>query len=280
MRRVLYDVIVAVFFCALVGVPSTIIGTAGSRLGCFDSAPWWQWAAVPALVLLFLPLMLATGAGIRLCLPRVRAGRYAFPSHQHALVWLLHFGLQRLMYLPVWRHLIFAFSSLRWGLLRALGARVAFDVDMSSDVLVGDPSLVEVGAGTMIGAGCALSGHVIEQGSLVLAPIRIGRGVEVGGGTVVGPGVEIGDQAVVGPDCQLGTGASVGASAFLGAACHLAPGVRIGAHAVLGHRVDIGPDVVVGARAVVASGTQMPRGTVVPEGARVPADPRDADVDA
>ncbi len=278
MRRALYDLIVAALFWALVGIPATLVGVLAGRLGWLAPAPWWRWTVLPLLAMGFLALLLLTGAAIRMMLPRLKPGRYAFPSHPQSVVWLLHFSLQRLMYLPVWRHFLFGFSSFRWALLHALGARVAFDMDTSSDVLIGDPSLVEVGAGTMLGAGCALSGHLIEHGTLILAPIRIGRGVQVGGTVVIGPGVTIADQAIIGPDCQLGTGAEVGASAFLGAACHLAPGVRIGARAVLGHRVDIGPDVPVGDGAVVASGTRLPRGTVVADGAHFPLNPRDTEL--
>ena len=51
----------------------------------------------------------------------------------------------------------------------------------------------------VIGAGVHLSGHTVERGVVVLAPVRIGAGSTVG----VNAHVEIG--AVIGERCQIGS---------------------------------------------------------------------------
>ncbi len=275
MGRALLDAIVAVFFCTLVGVPLAAVGWVAERAAWLPGVPWWRWALLPPLALLFLAGLLATTAILRLCLPRLEAGRYPFPMHRRAVAWLLHFSLQRIVYLPSWRHLLFAFSTFRWALLRALGARVAFDLDTSSDVLILDAPLMTLEAGAMVGAGSTLSGHVIEQGVLVLGAVRLGRGAYVGSSVLIGPGTTIGEHATVGADCRLPGDNTIGAFTYLGAACYISPGVSIGANAILGHQVAVGPGVTIGDHAVVATGARIPRNTIVASGTHYPPDARD-----
>jgi acetyltransferase-like isoleucine patch superfamily enzyme len=275
--RLALDAVVAALFFVLVGLPAAAVGRLVERLGWLPGMPWWRWACLPPLALVFLIGLLATAGAIRLLLPRLMAGRYPFPSHPHAVVWLLHFSLQRLMYLPVWRHFLFAFSTLRWALLSALGAKAAFNMDTSSDVLILDLPLMDLGAGSMIGAGCTISGHVVEQGTLVLGAVRIGPGAQVGNNVLIGPGTTIGEHATIGPECRLPADNTIGPFAYLGAACYVSPGVSIGANAVLGHQVAIGPGVTIGDHAVVATGTRIPKGTIVASGMHYPPDARDGD---
>jgi acetyltransferase-like isoleucine patch superfamily enzyme len=275
MARALLDGIVAVLFCVLVGVPAAAVGWLGAQAGWLPASSWWRFALIPPLVLAFIVGLLLTAVMVRLVLPRLTPGRYPFPRHPQAVVWLLHFSLQRLMYLPVWRHFMFAFSTFRWALLTALGARAAFNMDASSDVLILDPPLMDLGEETMIGAGCTLTGHLIEQGTLVLAGVRLGRGAQVGNNVLIGPGATIGEHAIVGPDCRIAAGSTIGPFAYLGAACHLSPGVRVGANAVLGHQVNVGPGVTIGEGAVVETGTRVPRDLAIADGVHYRPDPRD-----
>lgn len=278
MSRVLLDGIVAVLFCVLVGVPAAAVGWLAAQAGLVPDLPWWRWALIPPIALVFLVGLLLTATVLRLLLPRLKPGRYPFPTHPQALVWLLHFSLQRLMYLPVWRHFLFAFSTLRWALLQALGARAAFNMDASSDVLMLDLPLMELGPETMIGAGSTLSGHLIEQGMLFLGGVRLGRGVQVGNNVVIGPGATIGEHAVIGPECRIAAEITIGSFAYLGAACYVSSGVHVGANAVLGHQVNVGPGVTIGDGAVIETGTRIPRGTAIGDGVHYPPDSRDGDV--
>ncbi|HEY9228941.1 MAG TPA: hypothetical protein VIP11_19980, partial [Gemmatimonadaceae bacterium] len=58
--------------------------------------------------------------------------------------------------------------------------------------------LLELGDGSVIGSDAHLAGHIVERGVLRTAPVRIGRGVTVGIGTVIEIGVEIGDHSHIG----------------------------------------------------------------------------------
>ena len=75
--------------------------------------------------------------------------------------------------------------------LRRNGARIGKHVWVNS-LQVGDDCLLEIGDEVVIGAGVHLSGHTVERGRLLLAPIRLGAGTTVGVGAHVGIGVETG----------------------------------------------------------------------------------------
>jgi hypothetical protein len=79
--------------------------------------------------------------------------------------------------------------------LRLWGSRVGSLVYWSPGVVVLDRGLVEVGDRVVFGAGVRISGHALliadGRGSLVVAPVRIGRSALVGAHSVLTPGVEI-----------------------------------------------------------------------------------------
>jgi acetyltransferase-like isoleucine patch superfamily enzyme len=74
---------------------------------------------------------------------------------------------------------------------RLNGARIGHRVYINSLVVV-DDNLLEFGDGVVVGAGAHLSGHTVEGGVVKTAPVRLGRNVTIGVGSVIGIGVEIG----------------------------------------------------------------------------------------
>jgi hypothetical protein len=105
------------------------------------------WALIPFFALAFLLAMIAMALLVRLALPRLEPGTHAFPGSRAAKAWLAHLALARIVALPLWSNLVMAFASLRFLALRARGARVAFDIEASLDVYLGDAPLLEVGSG-------------------------------------------------------------------------------------------------------------------------------------
>jgi acetyltransferase-like isoleucine patch superfamily enzyme len=81
--------------------------------------------------------------------------------------------------------------------LRLNGARLGRGVYVNS-LAVSDHNLLEFGDYVVIGDGVHLSGHTVERGVVKTAPVRLGRNVTIGLGSVVGIGVE------AGPGCQVG----------------------------------------------------------------------------
>jgi acetyltransferase-like isoleucine patch superfamily enzyme len=81
--------------------------------------------------------------------------------------------------------------------LRLAGARIGRRVYVNS-LAVTDYNLLEFGDDVVIGDGAHLSGHTVEGGVVKTAPLRLGRNVTIGLGSVLEIGVEVGD------GCQLG----------------------------------------------------------------------------
>src|SRR3989304_1154623 len=63
---------------------------------------------------------------------------------------------------------------------------------------VTDHNLLDFGDDVVVGGDAHLSGHTVEGGVLKTAPVRLGRGVTGGVGSVVGIGVVAGDRCRIG----------------------------------------------------------------------------------
>ncbi len=212
-------------------------------------------AVVPSAVVALLALILEVGVLTLLC-PRLVPGRYPMLKGRVFFAWLFRSMLRRLLMAPGVKWAIFTSNVLRFLALRAMGARVAFASNMSSDVDLLDPGLLEVGRGATIGARCFASGHYVDRGLLVLAAVRIGEGSLLAADVMVGPGVTVGRKAIAKPCARLGPECSVGDEAQIGGSAVLDLGVKIGA------RADIGQFVYVRAGAHVPDGMKLEPGTV------------------
>jgi len=76
--------------------------------------------------------------------------------------------------------------------LRLAGARLGRRVYVNS-LAVSDYNLLEFGDDVVIGADVHIAGHTVERGVVKTAPVRLGRNVLVGIGSVVDIGIEAGD---------------------------------------------------------------------------------------
>lgn len=266
-RWLAFDAAYLAMATVVVGLPLMLTALLVAHL----PGPYWlKWALAPIEAVLFLFGMAGTTWLVRMMLPRLEPGTYAYPNHPQCFAWLLHFALRRISALQLWAPFIFSFASLRFVMLRALGAKVAFDMQTSVDARVIDCPLVEVGEGSMLAAETLVVGHFLENDQLMLDRVRIARGVQVMGGATLAPGVTLGENAVVGPGSKLLPKVQVGEDAYVGMACMLYNGVRVGANAVIGHQVTCEADVVVGEGAVVQSGVRVPKGTVIEDGGHYP----------
>jgi acetyltransferase-like isoleucine patch superfamily enzyme len=81
--------------------------------------------------------------------------------------------------------------------LRLNGAHMGRRVYVNT-LAISDHNLLEFGDDVVIGGDVHISGHSVEAGMLKTAPVRLGRGVTIGLGSVVNIGVD------AGADCQVG----------------------------------------------------------------------------
>jgi acetyltransferase-like isoleucine patch superfamily enzyme len=192
----------------------------------------WPFAVVPAVAVGLLALIAQVGV-VSALLPRLRPGRYPLMKGKVFFGWLFRSLLRRVLFVPGVKWVVMSSNVLRFLALRAMGARVAFTANMSADVDLLDPALLEVGPGATIGARSFLSGHWVEGGKLVLGEIRIGARSLVAAEVMIAPGVVVGERAVVkaraslGPEVQVGERADIGATALLVARVVIEPGARV-----------------------------------------------------
>lgn len=171
--------------------------------GWFRAVPGWR-AAQPGaeFFLLTLPLSVATAGAVLLALALatkwfvlgpIREGRHALWSCW-CCRWDVLFEVWAAWAVPV----ISAFEGtpfVAWW-LRAMGCRVGRGVVFGSSFLqVVDPDMLEIGDGATV--SCHLQSHSFEDRVLKLAPVRIGRGADVGRGAVLLYGADIGERAEV-----------------------------------------------------------------------------------
>jgi len=154
-------------------------------------------AFVPAYLLFAAGLMVYSAAATKILGWRTRPG---LATRLTDLDWpLLDWG----RYL-VTTHVVrlFAGATFRstpvWVLyMRLNGARIGRGVWVNSLSLM-DHNLLEIGDGSVVGSDVHMAGHIVEGGVLKTAPVRVGRHVTIGIGTVVEIGAEIGDGTQIG----------------------------------------------------------------------------------
>lgn len=154
-------------------------------------------ASVPAYLLFATGLMVYSAGATRLLGWRTRSG---LATRIADFEWpLLDWG----RYL-VTTHVVRLFagavfrSTPVWTMyMRLNGARIGRGVWVNSLALM-DHNLLEMGDGAVIGSDAHVAGHIVEHGILTTAPVRLGRGVTIGIGTVVEIGADIGDRTAVG----------------------------------------------------------------------------------
>lgn len=263
---VVYDVVSLVLATVCVGAPA--VATLAAMRWVSTIAPWWVVAlGIPLWAGLFLVAMAAAFFVVRLVLPRLTPGRFPRP-HRAWTLWAVHFILRRLWAQPPWSGLVMGQPLLRFLTLRALGARVAYDIFTALDTQFTDPQLLVIERGAMVAGGCVLGGHFVENDVLLLGVVHVGEGAQLLGGCKVGPGVTIGLGATLGPDCRIAPEVSIGRETHLGAGCQVSAGVKIGADVVIGHGVVIETDVELGDGSVVPSYARVPRKTRLDAGAK------------
>ncbi len=88
-----------------------------------------------------------------------------------------------------------AYQIKEW-LAKAGGAKIGKGVVLGGYIT--DPSLFEVGDGTIIGGRCEILSHVGEKGKLYFKKVKIGKGCLVGQGATILAGVTMEDGSVLG----------------------------------------------------------------------------------
>jgi serine acetyltransferase len=152
---------------------------------------------VPSYVLFALLLMFVSAA-------MVRTLRWETPANVEMRIADLDWPLLQWARSMVATHVVrflagglFRGSPVWTAYLRLAGARIGRRVYVNS-LAVTDYNLLELGDDVVIGDGAHLSGHTVEGGVVKTAPLRLGRNVTIGLGSVLEIGVDAGDGCQVG----------------------------------------------------------------------------------
>jgi carbonic anhydrase/acetyltransferase-like protein (isoleucine patch superfamily) len=206
---------------------------------CGRSLPLW--AGAPLGVLAALLTLIGLVAVLTALCPRLEPGRYTLVKGPVAVSWVLRSILRRILFLPSLKAVLFSSNVLRFLSLRALGARVAFNSNISSDVDILDPALFSLGRGATVGARSFIAGHFIADRVLHLREVRIGADALLALQVVVAPGCVIGERAVLKPGASLSVGVQVGAGAEIGIGALVDTLARIGDGAIVGTLAHVPP---------------------------------------
>lgn len=94
------------------------------------------------------------------------------------------------------------------------GAHIGKDIALGGKLV--DPHMIRLEDGAIIGEGSVVTAHAINSGSILLAPVVIGRGATIGVGAVVYPGVTIGEGAIIAANAVVRSGTQIAAGEFWG----------------------------------------------------------------
>lgn len=181
----------------------------------------WPWTRVVVLAMVFVPaymlfavsLMVLSALSVRMLGWRTVAGVEMRMSDLEwpLLDWLRYSASTHLV--RVFAGTFFRSSPVWTMYMRLNGATIGRSVFVNT-LSATDHNLLSFGDGTVVGSDVHMAGHTVEGGYVKTSPVRLGRNVTIGVGSVVMMGAEIGD------------GCHVGALSFVPKGAHLDAGVR------------------------------------------------------
>ncbi len=189
--------------------------------------------AIALAVTVALLTWIGACAVILFLLPKPSPGTYRMLQGGAFYAWAFGFIARRWLDLPPMGLIYRQSALLRFLVLRAAGARVAFDAQISSDAVLLDPGLLVMESGALLGSQATVAGHFIVGDRLVLAPVVIHAGAQIAIDVIIGPGVTIGKNAVIegrasiGPNTTIGDDAQLGAQVLTGRAVVIGNGARV-----------------------------------------------------
>lgn len=257
-RRNLISALVALYIALLTGIPF---------LAAALPVLWLRGTVTTALALFLSPVLfgftyIAVAGGLsRLTRRAMIAGKFPRdlghevygPRRLWALCWTAVY------YCTPLYHGILAVPALKRFTFRLFGYRGSLAITLYPDTWIRDLPLLEVEDGAYLSNRATIGTNMcMQDGTVIVAPVRIGKGAMVGHLAMLAPGVAIGERA------EIGVGCAIGLKARIGARARIAPCTTVNHGASVGADCDIGTQCLVGMRAVLHDGVRIPAGTVVP----------------
>lgn len=156
---------------------------------------FWQILLFPFLLQIFFILFVFI---LRILLPQLKPGVYLVGFNKGFMAWYFHSMLTRSARTFGIHYLLHCTATFRWLYWRALGAKVPFNMSTSYKITLHDAPVITIGEGTTLAEDTELSGHLVRGDKVLVAAVKIGKGVFIGRKTYIGPRTRIGDHAWIG----------------------------------------------------------------------------------
>ncbi len=175
----------------------------------YDALPFeiFLLVAVPlglALYPLFLAFLMATLSLSQGLFPVLEDGVYEQTNHV-----ILMYELRQLYYV------IFGYFMWLYGIFLNVRLRhIAFGTIIGEGTIMGhallfNPERTIIGKNCFFGYNAIITGHVYENGKLILQKVKIGDNCTIGANVVIFPGVEIGDNVIIGANTVIPKGRKI-----------------------------------------------------------------------
>ncbi len=153
---------------------------------------------------LFLALLMGTLALSQGLFPVLEDGVYEQTNHV-----ILMYELRQLYYV------IFGYFMWLYGIFLNVRLRhIAFGTQIGEGTIMGhallfNPERTIIGKNCFFGYNAIITGHVYENGKLILQKVKIGDNCTIGANVVIFPGVEIGDNVIIGANTVIPKGRKI-----------------------------------------------------------------------
>lgn len=134
----------------------------------------------------------------RICLPKLKPGKYKRELNKAVIGWFCHFALGRAAKLSGLIRFLQAFNITKFLYWRALGAKVSFYMVCSYDIDFVDCPLISIGKGVTIGSATNISCHSDIGNYLLLGQVTIEDDVFIAMSNTIGPNTTIKKGAWIG----------------------------------------------------------------------------------
>ncbi|KTD62302.1 DapH/DapD/GlmU-related protein [Legionella shakespearei] len=156
------------------------------------------WLVLPLAPFVLFLSFIAIIFLIRMCLPRLKPGRYRRKLNKMTVAWFCHFSLSRAAKITGFLYIIQSFNVLKYLYWRAMGSKVSFQIMNSFDIDFADYPLISIGKNVTMGSRVTITCHSDVGSLLFLSPVVIEDDVFIGMSVTIGPGTTIKKGAWIG----------------------------------------------------------------------------------
>lgn len=213
-----------------------------------------RWLDLSARVFAFFLAELLILAIFREVVPKPRRGAHKVGKDRNYVRWLASQALSDVALHPLIRLPFWTFHTTRVLYLKALGARVSWQVGFSWDTKIREPVLLAIGKGSQLEPGVTIEASLHGAGRIRIAPVIIGEGCLIGAHAILMPGATIGHDVRIEPAAIIGEDVKVGVGASIGEGVRLEKNVDLGSYTSIGTGAIISEGVRVGDRSKIAPG--------------------------